>query len=172
MLWRLSERGERNGHRTKCEGGEKVSAVHAPTTNSFGLLCNPNLQDTAMHIEKHKTGLKLSLTKDDFDWDYFTCGGHGGQNVQKTATGVRCTHRPSGAVAVARDERSQIQNKRLAFSRCTASDKFRFWAKMELARAEERETGQMTTEQRVNQDMAPGNIRVEVLTASGWQPEK
>ncbi len=125
-----------------------------------------------MQVSRHKDGFKLSLSKDDFEWDYFTAGGHGGQNVQKTATAVRCTHRPSGAVGIARDERSQVQNKRLAHSRCCNTDKFQFWAKMELARIEEANTGQMTVEERVNREMLPHNIRSEVMTPSGWQLDK
>lgn len=124
-----------------------------------------------MNICKHGDGLKLSLTKDDFEWGFFTAGGHGGQNVQKTATACRCTHRPSGSVGIARDERSQVQNKRLAHGRCVGTEKFRFWAKMELARAEEKQTGQITLEQRVNLDMMPGNIKTEVLTPGGWKLE-
>lgn len=124
-----------------------------------------------MNISKHKDGFKLSLTKDDFEWDYFTAGGHGGQNVQKTATAVRCTHRPSGAVGIARDERSQVQNKRLAHQRCSNTEKFQFWAKMELARVEEAHTGHMTVEERVNREMLPCNIKTEVMTAGGWKPQ-
>lgn len=124
-----------------------------------------------MNVKPHKKGFKLSLTKDDFDWEYFTAGGHGGQKQNKTASAVRCTHRPSGAVGISRDERSQLQNKKLALARCVNTQKFEFWGKMELARVEEAHTGQMTVEQRVAQEMQPHLIRTEVLTPSGWQPE-
>lgn len=125
-----------------------------------------------MNISRHKDGFKLSLTKDDFEWDYFTAGGHGGQNVQKTATAVRCTHRPSGSVGIARDERSQVQNKRLALGRCSGTDKFNRWAKTELAKVEQANTGQMTVEERVNMDMLPCNIKTEVMSGGTWKREE
>jgi len=115
-----------------------------------------------MNIHKHGDGLKLSLTKDDFDFEFFTAGGHGGQNVQKTSTACRCSHRPSGAVGISRDERSQPQNKRNAFERCTKSDKFRLWAKTELARQEARVMDRPSVEQQVNAELSESNLLVHV----------
>jgi hypothetical protein len=56
----------------------------------------------------------LSVTMKDCDLQTFRCGGPGGQNVNKVNSGVRITHRVSGAVGEARDSRSQLQNKKAA----------------------------------------------------------
>lgn len=66
----------------------------------------------------------LSVTIADCDVQTFRCGGKGGQNVNKRETGVRITHPPSGASVRCCDERSQHQNKRLAWKRLVTSSKF------------------------------------------------
>lgn len=111
---------------------------------------------------------KLRLTADDFKWQYMTAGGHGGQNVQKTATAVRCVHPESGATGNARDERSQFQNRRLAFQRCTSSPQFKFWCAQKMQEIEDGET----IEQKVERDMRPENLRIEVKNEIGqWVEE-
>lgn len=51
---------------------------------------------------------------DDIRYDVFRSGGKGGQNVNKVSTAIRATHIPSGISVVCMDERSQLQNKKVA----------------------------------------------------------
>ncbi|TNJ38908.1 peptide chain release factor H [Phaeobacter sp. B1627] len=53
----------------------------------------------------------------DVVFETFRAGGPGGQHQNTTDSAVRAIHRPSGLVAVAREERSQHRNKSLALER-------------------------------------------------------
>jgi len=108
--------------------------------------------------------LLFSVTKEDCRWDYFRCPGKGGQKVNKTSSGVRCTHKASGAVGQACDERSQHLNKRLAFERMANSNEFREWHHIEVSRR----TGQLDASRRhVEREME--KIKVEVKEDGKWK---
>jgi len=49
--------------------------------------------------------------------DTFTAGGKGGQHQNRTESGVRITHLPTGVVVIAREERSQHRNRAVALDR-------------------------------------------------------
>jgi protein subunit release factor A len=49
--------------------------------------------------------------------DTFTSGGKGGQHQNRTESGVRLFHLPTGVVAGSREERSQHRNKGIALAR-------------------------------------------------------
>ena len=68
------------------------------------------------------------VTLADCEVDTFRAGGNGGQKQNKTSSGVRVTHRPSGAIGESRDTRSQTQNKKSAFFKMASSPKFKAWA--------------------------------------------
>lgn len=51
------------------------------------------------------------------DEEFFVAGGPGGQHRNKTASGVRLVHRPTGVTVTATERRSQAQNRSAALSR-------------------------------------------------------
>lgn len=60
---------------------------------------------------------EVSINKADLRVDTFRSSGAGGQHVNKTESGVRFTHIPTGIVAESMDSRSQHKNREIAFNR-------------------------------------------------------
>ena len=80
----------------------------------------------SVYRPKHKRknwfiGISFMKPVDEFRWsekefrfDTMRSSGPGGQHANKTSSGVRVVHIPSGIMAVATEERSQHLNKKLA----------------------------------------------------------
>jgi protein subunit release factor B len=105
----------------------------------------------------------FSITKKDFDIQTFASGGPGGQHQNKTQSGVRIVHRDSGAVGESRTERSQHMNKKLALQRLTDSKKFKAWLNRRVHEVIEKKT----VEQKVEEQMKPENLKIEVRDEKG-----
>ena len=99
----------------------------------------------------------FSLTKKDFDFQTFKSGGKGGQHQNKTDSGVRIIHKETGLAAESRSEKSQHQNKRIAFRRLINRPEFQLWIKRRAWEV----TGGKSIEQRVDKAINDKNLVVE-----------
>ena len=59
----------------------------------------------------------VDINKADLKTDTFRASGAGGQHVNKTESGVRFTHIPTGIVAESTDSRQQFKNREIALQR-------------------------------------------------------
>jgi len=107
-----------------------------------------------------KKELLFSITKKDLRVDTFRAGGKGGQSQNTTDSGVRITHLVSGAVGESRTEKSQHQNKKLAFHRLNESKKFQAWVRLQSAMVLQ---GYRDVEHKVDRIMQPDNLKIEYL---------
>lgn len=64
--------------------------------------------------------LPAAALQAECDEAFFTAGGPGGQHRNKTESGVRLTHRPTGITVSATERRSQAQNRGEALERLRA----------------------------------------------------
>lgn len=110
--------------------------------------------------------LLFSVTLQDCDVDTFRAGGPGGQNQNKRDTGVRVTHRASGAVGTARDCRSQLQNKKLAFRRMAETKLFQAWVARQSHEYKQIEARAAKWAQQQVED--PSLLKVEVFQNKKW----
>lgn len=93
------------------------SGVHrvqrVPTTEKRGRI-HTSTATVAVLPEVRENDVQIN--PGDLEWQFTTGGGHGGQNVNKVSTAVRLTHKPTGIVVQAREERFQEQNRQIALS--------------------------------------------------------
>jgi peptide chain release factor len=101
------------------------------------------------------------LREEDIDYQAMRASGPGGQHVNKTDSAVRATHRPTGLVATAQEQRSQHANRKLA--------------RLKLAILLEERRGQAKDDARrskwqVHQELERGNA-VRIYTGDKFLPK-
>lgn len=106
-------------------GVHRVQRV--PETESAGRI---HTSTASVAVLPEVPASRIEIRDEDLDWKFTTGGGHGGQNVNKVATAVLLTHRPSGIVVSCRQERYQQQNREIALELLRA----RLWEKEEEKR--------------------------------------
>lgn len=76
---------------------------------------------TVVVLDDHAARRVPALRKRDVRVEFYRDSGPGGQHRNKVATAVRLGHLPTGVVVTATEERSQHQNRQVAWTRLEAA---------------------------------------------------
>jgi peptide chain release factor 2 len=143
MLMRMYARwAERHGYQTEIadELRNDEAGIRSATLRVIGEYAYGNLQsETGVHrlvrispfdanarrqtsfaavdvMPELEGGIEIDIKPDELKRDTFRSGGPGGQHQNKTESGVRYTHLPTGIAAESRTERSQHKNDAVALA--------------------------------------------------------
>ena len=116
-------------------------------------------------MKKNKKELLFSLTKKDFEVQWFSGTGAGGQHRNKHQNCCRIYHPASGARGVGQTSRSREDNKKEAFRNLVESPLFKAWFNKKVYETLSEET----IEEKVRKAVSPENIKVEVKVNGVWK---
>ncbi len=109
----LEVHGEDVNRQLKFEAGtHRVQRV--PATETRGRVHTSAATVAVIPIVEEK---EINIRKDDIRMDVFRSSGAGGQHVNRTESGVRLTHIPTGIVAESTDSRSQHKNREICMAK-------------------------------------------------------
>ena len=93
---------------------EKRGRIHTSTSTVAVL---PEIKET-----------DIQINTSELEWQFYRASAQGGQNVQKVSSAVRLTHKPTGIVVTAQEERFQEQNRKIALDLLRA----KLWGRQEV----------------------------------------
>ena len=111
-----------------------------------------------------KKELLFSITKKDFDIDYFSGTGAGGQHRNKHQNCVRLRHKESDTMSTGQSNRDRKSNMREAIKGILEDIKFKLWLNNKINEIIEGKT----IDQKVDEMMNPVNIKVEMKDKNKW----
>jgi len=91
-------------------GGHRVQRV--PETEQQGRI---HTSAATVAVLPEPSEVQIDIRRDEVRRDTFRSGGPGGQHQNKTESGVRLVHLPTGVVAESRSERSQHKNEEVCW---------------------------------------------------------
>ena len=112
--------------------------------------------------------LLFSITKKDFIIETFRSGGKGGQHQNTTNSGVRIKHPESGAVSEGRSDRSQHQNKIIAFRRLLQTKEWKNWFKLKCSKEMLSKDVEKYVMEKVKLLMDDRNLLIETKVDGKW----
>lgn len=132
-------------------GSHRIQRV--PTTEKNG---RRHSSEVTVVTHAPEANTETKVRRDDVRIDTFRSSGAGGQHRNKTDSGVRITHLPTGIVVTATEERSQHQNRAVA------------WERLQARLDEQSRTQQ---HEAVNQNRRDTLAEARTWTWTGWRDE-